>query len=174
MAKTLLKQTKGDQSMSEWQKYNDELKQSIEEPTKKDLLQMDELHLTIYELNQEKISLEQSLKEVNDKLEQKIEKVKQLLASDNPPNWAWNWIFKKTSIAWKQEFINRLGKAEANKISAEAKQKEYPKVGIRFVDPNPELIPETPIDKAKRNVKRLDLPAPKLTLKERLAQLKGN
>jgi hypothetical protein len=159
---------------NEWKQFNEKLKDSIEEPTKKQMLQMDEIHLAIYELTQEKNSLNQSLSEVNDKLERYYNRVKELLDSDTPPNWAWTWDYKKTNVQWKQEFIKRLGKAEANKILSVAKQKSYPKIGIRFIDPNPEDIPENPIDKAKRNVSKLDLAPPKLSLKEKLAQLKGN
>jgi hypothetical protein len=160
--------------MNDWKKYNEEVKQAIEEPTKKDKLRMDEVHLTIYELNQEKVSLSQSLKEVEKKLEKYYNRINEMLQSDDPPNWAWSWIFKKSSIKWKDEFIKRLGKAEANKILSATKQKEFPKIGVRFIDPNPDQLPETPIDKAKKTPKRLTLPEPKLTLKERLAKMKGN
>lgn len=161
--------------MGEWQKYNDQLKEAIEQPTKKQMLQMDELHLTLFELNQEKIALSESLKEINEKLDRYYKKINDLLNSDDPPNWAWRWEFKKTNVKWKEEFIKRLGKAEANKILSTAKQKGYPKIGVRFIDPNPDHIPETPIDKAKRNVKRLDLPLPETSsLADRLARLKGS
>ena len=160
--------------MGEWQKYNDEVKQAIEAPSKKEMLQMDEIHLAIYDLNQEKISLSQSLSEVNEKLNRYYKQVNELLNSDDPPIWAWRWEFKKTNVKWKEEFIKRLGKAEANKILSVAKQKGYPKVGIQFIDPNPDHIPETPIDKSKRNVQRLNLPKPKLSLADKLSQLKGS
>lgn len=162
--------------MNEWQKYNDEVKQAIEEPSKKDLIQMDDLHLVIYELNQEKVSLSESLSKVNDKLEKYYEQVSELLNSKTPPNWAWTWMFKKTNIQWKKHFIKRLGEAEANKILSVAKQKEYPKIGIQYCDPNPSDIPETPIEKAKKDKpKRLDLPKPKINpLFDRLEKMKGN
>lgn len=161
--------------MNEWKKFNEKLKQVIEVPTKKEMLQMDDLHLTLYELHQEKNSLSASLDEVNKKIDRYTERLDQLLQSDNPPNWAWRWVFKKSNIKWKEEFINRLGKAEANKILSTAKQKEYPKIGIRFVDPKPEDIPENPIkQRSKSPVKRLNLPKPKLSLKERIALHKGS
>jgi len=159
--------------MNDWKKFNDEVKQAIEAPTKKQMLQMDELHLTLYELNQEKESLSESLKKVNEKIEHYMEKVDQLLSSNNPPVWAWRWTFKKSNIKWKDQFIKRLGQAEANKILSVAKQKEYPKIGIQFIDPNPENIPKNPIKvKNESTPKRLILPSPELNLKERIALLK--
>lgn len=162
--------------MSTWKKFNKDLKQVIERPTKKQKLQMDDLHLTLYELHQEKNSLSASLDEVNKKIDRYTERLDQLLQSDNPPNWAWRWVFKKSNIKWKEEFINRLGKAEANKILSTAKQKEYPKIGIRFIDPKPEDIPDNPIkQRSKLPIKRLTLPdKPKLSLKARIALQKGS
>ena len=158
--------------MNKWKKFNEDIKQVIEEPTRKQKFQMDDLHLTLYEFNQEKISLSKSLDEVNKKIDHYMKKLDQLLTSDSPPTWAWRWVFKKSNIKWKEEFINRLGKAEANKILSVAKQKEYPKIGIQFIDPNPEDIPKNP-DQLKVP-KRLTLPKSKLTLKERIALHKGN
>ena len=67
-----------------------------------------------------------------------------------------------------------MGQAEANKILSVAKQKEYPKIGIQFIDPNPEDIPKNPIKiKSESTPKRLTLPSsPNLNLKERLELLK--
>jgi hypothetical protein len=129
----------------DWKKYNKEKKEAIEKPNNKQKLQMDELHLTIYELYQEKEALQEALEKVNLDIEIHLKEVDELLKSKNPPNWAWRWIFKKSNISWKSEFVKRLGQAEANKIVSEAKQNEYPKIGIQYIDPNPDLLPENPI-----------------------------
>jgi len=161
--------------MSEWKKFNEELKQVIEKPTKKQMRQMDALHLNLYELHQQKNTLNQSLNKVNEKIERYMKKLDALLNSDNPPVWAWRWTFKKSNIKWKEEFIKRLGKVEANKILSVAKQNEYPKIGIQFIDPNPEDIPINPNELKKQSTpKRLTLSKPKLTLAERISLQKGN
>jgi len=161
--------------MNDWKKFNNEIKEAIDQPSKKDMLQMNDLHLAIYELDQEKISLSESLNKVDEQLKIHYDRVSELLDSKDPPNWAWTWEFKKSNIKWKEEFINRLGKAEANKILSVAKQKSYPKIGIQYIDPNPDHIPETPIAKLKKGKPvRLDLPIPKSNpLFDRLEKLKG-
>jgi hypothetical protein len=113
---------------------------------------MDELHLTLYELYQEKWALQEALTKVEFDIEVQLKEVDELLKSNNPPNWAWRWIYKKSNISWKSEFVKRLGQAEANKILSVAKQNEYPKIGIQYVDPNPDLLPENP-DEIKRKQK---------------------
>jgi hypothetical protein len=165
------KQTKG-KNMNEWQKFNDDVLGAIEEPTKKQKFEMNSLHFAIYELNQEKVSLSKSLDEVNKKIDSYMKELDQLITSDSPPTWAWRWIFKKSNIKWKNEFIKRLGQPEANKILSVAKQKEYPKIGIQFIDPNPEDIPKNP--NQLKIPKRLTLPKPKLSLKDRIALRKGS
>jgi len=130
----------------DWKKYNKEKKGAIEKPTAKQKLQMDELHLTLYELYQEKWALQEALTKVEFDIEVQLKEVDELLKSNNPPNWAWRWIYKKSNISWKSEFVKRLGQAEANKILSVAKQNEYPKIGIQYVDPNPDLLPENPVE----------------------------
>ena len=136
--------------MNDWKTFNQGVKQAIEEPTRKDLLQMDSLHLTIFELNQEKLALTESLNKVNEELEKHYKKVESKVDSNSPPNWAWKWLFKKTSIKWKEHFIAIAGQEKANTIIASAKQKEYPKIGIQYIDPHPEDIPDQPSIKPKR------------------------
>ena len=161
--------------MSEWRKFNEDVKQAIESPTKKQMLQMHEVHLALYELTQEKMALSKSLDKVDAQIKKYMKTIDGLLDSDPSINWAWRWTFKKSSIKWKEEFINRLGQAEANKVSSVAKQKEYPKIGVQFIDPNPENIPANPDELRKQSFKRLKLKIPKtLTLKERLQLKKGS
>ena len=81
--------------MNEWKKFNEDIKQVIKEPTRKQKFQMDDLHLTLYEFNQEKVSLSKSLDEVNKKIDRYMKELDQLLTSDSPPAWAWRWVFKK-------------------------------------------------------------------------------
>jgi len=142
----------------DWKTYNKEKKAAIEKPNSKQKLQMDELHLTLYELFQEKEALKESLEKVDFEIETLLKEVDELLKSKDPPHWAWRWVFKKSNISWKSEFIKRLGQAEANKIVSEAKPKEYPKIGILYIDPTPDLLPPDPIkEKNKKTPKRIRL-----------------
>jgi hypothetical protein len=142
----------------DWKSYQKEKKAAIEKPSSKQRLQMDDLHLTIYELFEEKEALKSALEKVDYEIEALLKEVEVLLKSNNPPNWAWKWIFKKSNISWKSEFIKRLGQAEANKIVAEAEPNEYPKIGILYIDPTPDLMPPNPIkEKNKQTPKRIRL-----------------
>jgi len=132
----------------EWKQWHIELNEAIEKPTRFQISKMDKTHYELYKLSEEiKIKkdelslLEEEFKDLKDTLDQK-----------NLPNWAWIWIKKQSRVAWKQVVIDRLGQTYANKISAEQKQKEYPQIGIQFIDPDPESIPIDP-EKKKRQEK---------------------
>jgi hypothetical protein len=141
-----------------WKQWNIELNEAIEKPTNNDIVEMDELHLKLYQTWKKM----QELKEDLELVQNEFNELKEQLDIKNLPNWCWIWIKKKSRIAWKEEFINRLGQVSANKVSAAAKQKEYPQIGIRFIDPKPEDIPINPETKKRQEKpKRLKLTEPK-------------
>ena len=134
--------------MSEWKNWHIELNEAIEKPDQTQLTKMDKKHFRMYALSQ-KI---QSKKEELAELEEQFTDLKSELNQNKLPNWAWIWMKKNSRVSWKQVVINKLGQTFANKISAEAKTKEHPQVGIRFIDPNPDKIPIDP-EKKKRQEK---------------------
>jgi hypothetical protein len=126
--------------MTNWKEWHIELNEAIEKPTNGQLIDMDKKHFKMYSLSQ-KIQIK---KEELSELEEEFKDLKETLNPQKLPNWAWTWIMKKSRVSWKQVVINKLGKTYANKISAEAKQKKYPQIGIQFIDPDPEKIPIDP------------------------------
>jgi hypothetical protein len=149
--------------MSEkWKQWHIELNEAIEKPTTKQIGEMDNLHLKLYKT----WKTLQEKKEDLELVQNEFDELKEQLDIKNLPEWCWIWIKKQSRIAWKQEFINRLGKVAANKIAADAKQKEYPQIGIRFIDPKPEDIPIDPEKEARqKKPKRLNLTKPKKKFK---------
>lgn len=138
--------------ISKWKQWHIELDEAIEKPTSSQIKEMNTDHFDLYSLSQ-KIQIK---KEELSELEEQFKDLKDTLNPKKLPNWAWTWIMKKSRVSWKQIVIKKLGETYANKISAEAKQKEYPQIGIQFIDPNPEKIPIDP-DKKKRQEKPVRL-----------------
>jgi hypothetical protein len=134
--------------MSEWKNWHIELDEAIEKPTQSQIVEMDKAHFELYTLS---IKIRDTKDEL-DEMEERFKDIKDSLNKTSLPDWAWIWIKKQARVAWKQVVINRLGQTYANRISAEQKQKKYPQVGIRFIDPDPEKIPIDP-DKKKRQKK---------------------
>jgi hypothetical protein len=134
--------------MSEWKQWHIELNEAIEKPSQTQLAEMDKTHFELYVLSQKIQNLKDELAEAEDLFKD----LKDTLNPNSLPNWAWIWIKKQSRVAWKQVVIDRLGHTYANKISAEQAQKEYPQIGIQFIDPNPEKIPIDP-EKKKRQQK---------------------
>lgn len=131
---------------SKWKQWHIDLNEAIEKPSNSDLGEMDELHLSLYKTWKSIQETKESLSE----LEETFDDLKSQLNKDDLPEWAWIWIKKNSRVSWKQEFINRLGQPKANEISAAAKQKEYPQIGIRFIDPAPDQIPIDPETKKRQ------------------------
>ena len=138
----------------QWKDWHIELNEAIDKPTQSQIIGMTKEHYEMYSLSQ-KIQFK---KEELAELEEEFKDLKGTLNITNLPNWAWTWIKKNSRVSWKEVVIKKLGQKYANKISAEAKQKEYPQIGIQFIDPNPDKIPIDP-EKKKRQEKpkRLNL-----------------
>ena len=134
--------------MSEWKKWHIELNKAIEKPDQTQLTKMDKKHFQMYSLSQ-KIQLK---KEELAELEEEFTDLKEELNPKKLPNWAWNWMKKNSRVSWKQVVIDKLGQTFVNKLSAEAKTKEHPQIGIQFIDPDPDKIPIDP-EKKKRQEK---------------------
>jgi len=146
--------------MSKWGKWHMELKDAVDKPNQEQLTKMEKKHFELYSLY-EKIK---SRKEELEELEERFNDLKGTLNIKKLPNWAWVWMKKHSRVAWKQEFINRLGKTKANEVSAQAKTKEHPQIGIQFIDPNPDKIPIDPKTKElSQKPKRLNLSKKKKT-----------
>lgn len=134
--------------MSEWKNWHIKLNEAIEIPTSTQLNLMNSEHSKMYQLAQ-KIKRH---KELLSEYEEEFNDLKEQLDIKKLPSWCWIWQLKNSRVSWKQEFINRLGKTAANKLSATAKTKTTPQIGIRFIDPNPDQIPIDP-EAAKRQEK---------------------
>jgi hypothetical protein len=124
----------------QWKDWHIELNEAIDKPTNSQLAEMEETHLNLYKLAKTITDLKEKLSEC----QEKFDDLKGTLNMEDLPNWAWIWIKKNSRVSWKDVVIKKLGQTFANKISAEAKQKEYPQIGIKFIDPNPEKIPIDP------------------------------
>lgn len=161
MSESRLDQTlnkRKEKSMSEqWKKWHIELNEAIDKPSNFDITEMDDLHLKLYETWKSIQETKESLAE----LEELFNDYKAQLDMNDLPDWAWIWMKKHSRVSWKQEFIKRLGKTVANKISAEAKQKKHPQIGIKYIDPNPDKIPTDPETKQRQQKpKRFELKSP--------------
>lgn len=148
--------------MTDWKKWHIEVDKAIEKPTQGQLIDMDKVHYSLYTLSKKIAVAKEELAE----LEDQFKDLKDSLNPNNLPNWAWNWIKKQGRVAWKQIVIDRLGQTYVNKISAKQKQKEYPQIGIQFIDPVPDKIPIDPIKKKSLlKPKRLKLTTQQETLR---------
>lgn len=148
--------------MTDWKEWHIEVDKAIEKPTQSQLINMNKVHYSLYTLSKKIAVAKEELSE----LEDEFKDLKDTLNSKDLPNWAWNWIKKQGRVAWKQVVIDRLGQTYANQISAKQKQKEYPQIGIQFIDPAPDKIPIDPIKKKSLlKPKRLKLTTQQETLR---------
>lgn len=137
-----------------WKDWHIKLNEAIDKPTTNQISEMKPIHFKLYTLSQHISEHKEQLAE----LEEEFNDLKGTLNIKDLPNWAWIWIKKNSRVSWKEVVIKKLGKTYANKISAEAKQKEYPQIGIQFIDPNPDKIPIDPETKKRQEKpKRLNL-----------------
>ena len=72
--------------------------------------------------------------------------------------WAWIWIKKSSRVKWKQEFINALGRKKAKEVALDYETKEYPQIGIQYIDPE-----VTSIIQIKNNPRKFPITKHKLS-----------
>ena len=150
--------------MTDWKEWHIEVDKAIEKPTNGQLIDMNKMHYAFYSLSKKIAVAKEELAEMEDQFKD----LKDELDPNNLPSWAWSWIKRQGRVAWKQIVIDRLGQTYANQISAKQKQKEYPQIGIQFIDPVPDKIPIDPTKKKLQlKPKRL-----KLTKQQRTPLLK--
>lgn len=109
------------------------------DPFSKKFEQLDQRHKTLIRLDWEKIELKAKLKEIEAKIAIIKEDIKPEAFNDQL-DWTWIYNRKRTNVKWKEEFIKHCGSGKAQEIATQYKQKEYPTIGIKYIDPTPESI----------------------------------
>jgi len=115
----------------------------VEEPTKEAIKSMHPIHKELYALSLSKKLLESKLASINAEIDQYKSVIQKNIDSGKKFSWVWIWNMKRTSVKWKEEFVKALGQPKAEAITKTYKTKEYPQLGIRFIDPIPESIVQT-------------------------------
>lgn len=107
---------------------------------------LDGVHQEAIKLTRKKEQLKEQIKEIDERM---TEIRSGLFQFANQLDWLWIWQKKSTRVKWKEEFVKALGQPKAEAITKQYKTKEYPQLGIKFVDPIPDSIKQVKANPGK-------------------------
>jgi t-SNARE complex subunit (syntaxin) len=101
--------------------------------------QLDKRHQWLILLEQERLELKGKLDLCNEHIKEIKDNLKEE-AFNNQLDWTWVYNRKRTNVRWKEEFIRHLGSGKAEEVANQYKTKEYPTIGIQYIDAIPDSI----------------------------------
>lgn len=96
-------------------------------------------HQELILLNRESLTLSDRIAEIKDRIAEIKSTIETEVNAGVIP-WAWIWFKKSTRVKWKEEFVKACGQPRANAVVQSYKGKQYPQIGIQYVDPIPNTI----------------------------------
>ena len=91
---------------------------------------MDKEHSEFLALFFKKEELKEQLKEIETKIKEKEEYYLEQVNNGKQFDWCWKYQFKRTTVSWKDKFIEYNGKKEADLILAKTEETVYDHIAV--------------------------------------------